>query len=158
MILVALGVGPIVLLGFGPEPHDDLAVIRIENIVPSRVTPRVRVANDRPDALDVWFVAVGSDDLQHLGSVPGLATETFAVPMTVRVMRIVVQPQGINGKPYVTGDITVDLQTDVSVTVAIDLDRTKVLVSTLDVVGQSERHTGWSNRAAGHGRDPREPN
>lgn len=134
----------IALVGYA-ETTRTMGVVSVGPLVPTVSTPRVRVANDRPAPVDVWYVPVGADSGRRLGSVDAQATETFAVPGNVQGMRLLVRPQDARSSQYVTSDIVIGQETDVSLRVALELDRSTVEVTELDVVGPREdaEGTNW---------------
>lgn len=135
MVAATAALLAVALVGYA-ETNTGTGVITVGPVeTPVLLTPRVRVANDRTEPLDIWFVPAGVDELQRLGSVPALGTESFALPKSVEAMRIVIQPRGTRGTPFVSGDINVDLQTDVSLRVAGDLGSTIVEVGKLQFTG-----------------------
>jgi hypothetical protein len=112
-------------------------VVSVGPIMPTVSTPRVRVANDGAEAVEVWFVPVGATAGHRMGSVHALATETFSVPRAVRAMRLVVRPQKKRGEQYVTRDVQIALETDVMLRVAPELVHSTVEVRRVSVLGPS---------------------
>jgi hypothetical protein len=73
--------------------------------------PRVRVANDRSDVVNVFYVVEATGAWRRLGSVSGMATEAFQVPESVGTIRLVLAPVG-SEEAFVSGWIGVDEGTD----------------------------------------------
>ena len=109
----AIAILGIALVGY-TETTRTTGVVTVGPIMPTVRTPRVRVANDRAEPVDVWFVPDGEDALRRLGSVGALGAGTFTLPDAVRAMRIVIQPLGTSAAPHITNNIQVDAKTDVS--------------------------------------------
>jgi len=95
--------------------------------------PRVRVANDRLDVVNVFYVVEGTGAWRRLGSVSGTATETFQVPEDVGTIRLVLAPAGGEGS-FVSGWIGVDEGTDVAVEAAEEIDQSRTAVGAVRVV------------------------
>ncbi len=129
----AIAILAIALVGYA-ETTRTTGVVTVGPIMPTVSTPRVRVANDRHKPISVWFIAVGGNAGQRLGSVAALATETFTVPDTVRALRLVVRPQETRGTQYVTADIQIGPETHVSLRVARELGRTNLEVGRVHVI------------------------
>ena len=143
----AIAILGIALVGYA-ETTKTTGVVTVGPIMPTVSTPRVRVANDRPAPVDVWYVPVGADSGRRLGSVDAQATETFAVPGNVQEMRLLIRPQDARGSQYVTGDIAIGRETDVSLRVARELDRSTVEVQRVQAVGPSALTLpAWSREA-----------
>ncbi len=123
----------ITLVGYA-EMERRTGVANVSPFVLTVSTPRVRVANDRHKPISVWFIAVGGNAGQRLGSVAALASETFTVPDTVRALRLVVRPQETRGTQYVTADIQIGRETDVSLRVARELGRTNLKLRRVHVI------------------------
>lgn len=134
----AIAILAMALVGY-TEASKNIGVVSVGPLVPTVATPSVRVTNDRPESVEVSFVAVGAEESHRLGSVSARATETFAIPKAVRTMRIVVQAEGKQGKEYVTDDIPINLSTDVNVQVGDDLDLTTVEVAKVEAVRPHEQ-------------------
>lgn len=132
----AIAILAIALVGYG-EASKKTGMVSIGPVMPTMSTPRVRVANDATEAVDVWVVPVGATAGHRLGSVGAVATETFSVARTVRAMRLVVRPQKKRREQYVTRDVQIDLETDVMLRVAPELIHSTVEVRRIRAVGPS---------------------
>jgi hypothetical protein len=109
------------------------AVITLGPLEPPLLPPRVRVTNDRSDTVTVFYVVEGMGMWRRLGSVSGMATETFQVPEDLGTVRFALAPAGEQA-PFVTGWIRMDARTDVAVHAAEDIARSLVTVQVLRVV------------------------
>ena len=115
-----------------PEPPGRAVV----TIAPTSLifnTPRVRVTSDRDEPVDVGYLILESGQLGELGSVPGLATSTFAIPEGVSI-QLVVQPVGRLSVPFVSEPVWADSKTDVAIRVSEHIDRSTVSLGELNVV------------------------
>jgi hypothetical protein len=100
--------------------------------------PRVRVANDRSDVVNVFYVVEATGAWQRLGSVSEMATATFQVPEDVGTIRLVLAPAG-GEESFVSGWIGVDEGTDVALEAVEELGRSLVTVEALRVVRDFRR-------------------
>jgi len=108
------------------------AVVTLGPVEAPLPTPRVRVSNDHPDSVDVWYVEAGdAKSATRLGWVSGNATRTFLLPEDAGTIRLVAARRG--SQPFVTGGIEVGLDTDIGVELTPKLEASGVEVSELKV-------------------------
>lgn len=137
-VLAGSGVLAAVAVGTGPgsdteKENTGTAVVTFGPVEMPMLPPRVRVANDRFEAVDIWYVTVDSDELHRLGWVSPAVTQTFVIPAGSEAVRILVQPRASRGL-FLTEDIPVDFGTDVSLQVTQRIDQTIVEVEHLQVM------------------------
>jgi hypothetical protein len=112
------------------------AVVTLGPLEAPLLPPRVRVSNDRSDPVNVFYVVEGTGVWQRLGSVSGMATETFQVPEDVGTIRFVLAVAG-GEDAFMSGWIRVDEGTDAAVEAAEEIEESQVAVGVVRVVRPS---------------------
>jgi hypothetical protein len=136
-IATLLGCGGVLMASWAiaPSPSKRAAtpVVTLGPIEAPLPTPRVRVSNDQPVSVDVWYVRVGdAKTARRLGWVSGSATRTFLLPEDAGTIRLVVAPRGV-GEPFVTGGIEVGPETDIGVELTPKLETSGLEVREMKV-------------------------
>lgn len=136
IIVLALGAAVAITVALGGrESTEVVPTVELGPVKTVFHPPYLTVANTSQAEIAVWLFAPDGGRRRRLGSVRGLATETFELSPREHAVRLALQERSGGGQAFVTPAVTIGPRTLVSIQVASRLHSSHVVVSELDALG-----------------------
>ena len=109
-------------------------VVTVGDIESPLPTPRVLVRNLHPSNVEVFYATADGPAGHRLGVVPALATMTFPLPACGGAERIVIEVRAEH-EWFASPEFACDEGSEVSLEIAAPMGRSRVDVTTVEVIG-----------------------